>query len=264
MTRLMEHYSGLRWRQTPLPFTADLEGLDEANGVVKEFDPRKLPWYPTIFDQLQLGSCTANADNACVEADRNLDAGKKLPHISRLWTYYGERDLEGSLGQGDTGAYGSDGFKWLAKDGCLPESNMPYNIAKFQVPPTTSQYSLAKVHPFKKKTAVVAPSTANFHKVLGNKQFISFGFQVDANFEDQSAWTTGPGDDPNVMPTPTGDWIGGHQIVAVGFLEKYPYHLLCRNSWSAGWQKDGHFLFPIKTLCNRTICSDFTTIVRPL
>lgn len=260
--RLAEHFGGLRWREVPLPYTADLTGMEET--LVKEFDPRKELWYPDVFDQLALGSCTANADNAVVEADRNLDAGKKLDHISRLWTYYGERDLEGSLGQGDTGAFGSDGFKWLAKYGMLPESYWKYVISTFQKTPSKALYNDAMKVPFKKKTAVVMPSTANFHRVFSNKQFISFGFQVDRNFEEQQYWTETPGDDPNIMPTPTGEWIGGHQIVGIGFLEKYPLHILCRNSWNTTWQKDGHFLFPIKTLTNRSICSDFTTIVRPL
>lgn len=240
---------------------AELEGLS----AVKEYDPRKKPWYPHVKDQLQLGSCTANAANFNFEADHGQDVGKRFGALSRLWTYYQERSIEGSLGQGDTGAYGSDAFIAASTVGIVAETEVPYDISKFEVAPTPKQLADAKKHYLLKKQTKVVPQNATaIRKVLSNGQMISFGFTVYSSFERQ--WPTAPGDDPNIMPTPQpGEQVlGGHEINQVGFLEKYPDHILCVNSWSPGWQKDGHFLFPLKLLTNTRMCSDFRTIVRPL
>lgn len=241
---------------------ADLDGLDE---VVKEYDPRTNAWYPKVKDQLALGACTANAANFNFEADHGQDTGKRFAPLSRLFTYYGERKIEGSLGQGDTGAYGSDAFTVASTTGICSEAELPYNIDRFENTPTAKQYSEAKTHYLLKKNTVVVPQTAAaIRKVLGNGQMISFGFTVYSSFEGD--WAEAPGDDPNEMPVPkTGESVlGGHEINQVGFLEKFPDHILCVNSWGSGWQKDGHFLFPLKLLTNKRMCSDFRTIVRPL
>src|SRR5262245_47070394 len=49
---------------------------------------------PAVYDQGQLGSCTANAIGAAVEFDRKKQA---LPDFvpSRLFIYYNERAMEG-------------------------------------------------------------------------------------------------------------------------------------------------------------------------
>ena len=68
---------------------------------------------PRIFDQGQLGSCTANAVAAAIEYDWILDnaGGHVRPRPSRLFIYYCERMIEGSLGQGDTVLFGRDGLQ---------------------------------------------------------------------------------------------------------------------------------------------------------
>lgn len=236
---------------------ADLDGLT----VVKEYDPRKEAWYPHVKDQLKLGACTANAANFNFEADRGQDEKRRAPVLSRLWTYYYERSIEGSLGQGDTGAYGSDAFTVAGTDGIPEEKWWPYNISKFQNEPSAKAKSEATWF-LKKQTKVVPQNEAAIKKVLSNGQMISFGFTVYGSFEGD--WKESPGDDPNIMPNPSGKVLGGHEINQVGFLEKYPHHILCVNSWNLDWQKDGHFLFPITSLINKRMCSDFRTIVRPL
>lgn len=242
---------------------ANLAGLEET--LVKEYDPRKLSWFPHIKNQIDLGACTANAANFNFEADRGQDEKKRAPVLSRLWTYYYERSIEGSLGQGDTGAYGSDAFTVATVDGIPEERYWPYITSRFQLEPSPT----AKAHAtwfLKKQTKVVPQSPSAIHKVLSNKQIISFGFTVYSSFEDDSKWKEGKGDDPNIMPMPKpGEKVlGGHEINQVGFLEKFPDHILCANEWGTDWQKDGYFLFPIIGLQNKRMCSDFRTIVRPL
>src|SRR5437870_13626801 len=68
---------------------------------------------PPVYDQGQLGSCTANAIAGAVEFDQMKE---RLPQIfvpSRLFIYYNERVIEGSV-DSDSGAMLRDGIKTVA------------------------------------------------------------------------------------------------------------------------------------------------------
>src|SRR6476620_3051870 len=89
------------WKPS-LPDARDLRADVAGLTIADEVDPRGSHAMPLIFDQGQLGSCTANAVSAAVAYDYRLDnplARQGRP--SRLFIYYGERMIEGSLGQGD-------------------------------------------------------------------------------------------------------------------------------------------------------------------
>ena len=79
---------------------------------------------PPIFDQGELGSCTANAICALVGY---LDPGFLG---SRLFLYYNERKIENDI-QYDSGAYASDGINSLLTYGICSEQKWPYDITKF-------------------------------------------------------------------------------------------------------------------------------------
>src|SRR6188472_1657867 len=68
---------------------------------------------PPVYDQGQLGSCTGNAIGAAFQFDQRK---QKLPDFmpSRLFIYFGEREIEGSIGS-DSGAMIRDGLKVVAK-----------------------------------------------------------------------------------------------------------------------------------------------------
>ena len=236
-----------------LATAADTTGL----AVKPEVDPRNA--LPPIFDQGQLGSCTANATAAAFEYDAHLD-GRTTGRLSRLWIYYYERAIEGSLGQGDTGAFGSDAFKVASIDGICAETYWPYKIAKFQNEPSAKAKSEATYH-LTKPTHLVAQSESAFKRVLSNNQTIAFGFTVYESFEDDSRWSRGE------MPIPIkGESVlGGHEVLMVGYIKAAPGFMLCRNSWGTSWQElGGYFLFPTAELVKRSVCSDFRTIVRSL
>ncbi len=66
--------------------------------------------------------------------------------------------------------------------------------------------------------------------------------------------------------------LGGHEVLAVGYLRSEPEHVLVRNSWGSqqtnrtGWGLDGsgYFLMPWKMILDPNICADWTTIRRPV
>src|SRR5437016_11006671 len=88
------------------------------------------PQCPPVYDQGQLGSCTANAIGAAIQFDRMKQNLSPNFVPSRLFIYYNERVMEGTVST-DSGAQIRDGIKSVAKQGACPEPDWPYDIAKF-------------------------------------------------------------------------------------------------------------------------------------
>ena len=90
---------------------------------------------PPVYDQGELGSCTANAIGGAIEFDQMKQA---LPDVfvpSRLFIYYNERVIEGTVDD-DAGAMIRDGIKSVARQGAPHETVWPYTIAKFRTKPS--------------------------------------------------------------------------------------------------------------------------------
>lgn len=243
------------WRRSPedqRDKIADPSGLT----ILPEVDLRKGPM-PLVFDQGQLGSCTANAVAACLQYDLSLDRRAigqgNARRRSRLDIYYGERSLEGELGQGDTGAYGRDGFKFAQQTGVLLEERWAYDISTYEGPPPTGykRYKLGKPY------AAVQQDVDHIKAVLSNQQLVAFGFEVYSNFESTKTETTG------VVDMPQGGRLGGHEMVLVGYLQAHPGYFLARNSWGSSFGLGGYCLFPEQYLTDSSLASDLRTIVRP-
>src|SRR5579871_2128054 len=117
----------------------------KAAGVLpKSVDLRK--GCPPVYDQGQLGSCTANAIAAALEFDQRKQKLAQLFTPSRLFIYYNERVIEGSTSS-DSGAMLRDGIKAVASDGACPEPMWPYVESKFADCPAAACYKVGKTHP---------------------------------------------------------------------------------------------------------------------
>lgn len=235
---------------------ADATGLR----VLDEVDPRAD--MPMVYDQGQLGSCTANAIAAALEYECILD-DTHFGTPSRLFIYYMERLREGSV-TSDSGAYGRDGFKVLRKTGAPPEDLWPYDIEAFAEKPDEESYQAATehkiaeyVHPGLGARRTLIEREEAFKRLLSNRQTIAFGFTVYESFEE--SWS-----EQGVMPVPQkGESIlGGHEVLAVGYLSEYPEHALVRNSWGPNWGVDGYFLMPWRFLCDAQFSGDWRSIYR--
>jgi len=97
-----------------------------------------------VDDQGQLGSCTANALVGALEF-LELKDGAQFVDLSRLFVYYNERVIEGTVDQ-DSGAFIRDGIKSVAKQGVCTESEWPYKISRFTKKPSQGCYRTAKKH----------------------------------------------------------------------------------------------------------------------
>src|SRR5450759_5874805 len=98
---------------------------------------------PAVYNQGQIGSCTANAIAGAIEFDR---LKQKISDFvpSRLFIYYNERVIEGTV-RSDSGAMIRDGIKSVASLGVCPEPEWPYRIAKFANKPPARAYNDAKL-----------------------------------------------------------------------------------------------------------------------
>lgn len=252
MAELQQKIERYGWRPSlpdPRNLVADVSLLP----IYAERDPRSE--MEKCYDQLQLGSCTANAFAGAQEYNDILD-GDHRGTPSRLDIYYGERYYEGTLGQGDTGAYGHDAFKWARYHGTLPETDWPYDISRFEDKPPADSPDRRKIgyykHPYQ--------SEITFKRVLCNRQTIAFGFTVFESFESAEVASTG------IVPMPdlqNEQVLGGHEVLMVGYLKDEPAHALVRNSWGTGWGIDGYFLMPWSYILDPNLCSDFRTLYRP-
>jgi C1A family cysteine protease len=214
------------------------------------------PQCPAIYDQGQLGSCTANAIAAAIEFDQmKQHLGPPHPFTpSRLFIYYNERVIEHSVNS-DAGAQIRDGVKSVAKQGDCPESEWPYDPTKFAQQPPASV--------FRDATKYKAVSYARVNQTVTQlKGCLAAGFPIvlgftvyDSFMSDAVAQT---GDAP--MPDLTKEHVqGGHAVVAVGY-DDGPQRFIMRNSWGTGWGKQGYFTMPYAYLIDAQLASDFWQI----
>ena len=206
-----------------------------------------------IYDQGQLGSCTGNAIAAAIQFDR-LKQKRKPDFIpSRLFIYYNERAMEGTV-DSDSGAQIRDGIKSVAQLGDCPETEWPYNIAKFATKPTTACYRDA----IKYKAVLyqrLAQTVNQMKGCLASGYPFVFGFSVYESFEDPQVAKTG------VVPMPSSreKQLGGHAVLAVGY-DDAQQRFIVRNSWGSGWGMQGYFTMPYGYLMDDNLVADLWTI----
>lgn len=233
-----------------VPDLPDHRDLLYAGGGVKLPPSADLrPGMPPVYNQADIGSCTSNALAAALDYTRHK-AGEVFITPSRLFIYYNERVIEGTV-DSDAGAMGRDGIKSLAKQGAAPEKEWPYIVSKFADKPPAKVYADAVKFEVLTYKRIAHTQIAAIKAALAEGYPISFGFTAYDSFEGDAIAKTG------IMPMPakTESVVGGHEVVAVGYIESKQV-IICRNSWGKAWGDNGYFYMPYAYITSK-LASDF-------
>jgi C1A family cysteine protease len=211
------------------------------------------PGCPPVYDQGQLGSCTANAIGGALEFAQIKQKSKSPFTPSRLFIYYNERVIEHTV-DSDSGAQIRDGVKSVHKLGAPPETDWPYDINQFSQKPPEKAYTDAKNYQSILYQRVT-PTLGQLKGCLASGFPFVFGFTVYESFESQEMANTGH----LGMPGSGEKQLGGHAVLAVGYDDS-SQSFVVRNSWGADWGIKGYFTMPYPYLLQETLASDFWTI----
>jgi C1A family cysteine protease len=211
------------------------------------------PQCPPVYDQGQLGSCTANGIGAAIEFDQMKEKLKSVFVPSRLFIYYNERSMEGTVGT-DSGAQIRDGVKSVSKEGFCDEKLWPYDLAKFTDKPPAACFKAAKDHTATSYQRLVQ-NLAQMKGCLASGYPFVFGFTVYESFESAAVAKTGQ----VPMPASSEQVLGGHCVMAVGY-DDAQQRFIIRNSWGTTWGMKGYCTMPYPYLSQNDLSSDFWTI----
>lgn len=208
---------------------------------------------PAVYDQGQLGSCTANAISGAIQFDQKKQ-GLKTWVPSRLFIYYNERAIEGTVNS-DSGAQIRDGVKSVANLGVCPESEWPYDINEFTDKPTAKCFTDAKKCEAVGYQRLVSTDLNQLRGCIASGYPFVFGFTVYDAFESPHVAKTGVLN----MPGPKETVVGGHAVLAVGY-DDTSQRFTVRNSWGKDWGLKGYFTIPYSYLTSTNLADDFWTI----
>lgn len=213
---------------------------------------------PPVYDQGQLGSCTANAAGALfnfalMNKPGSYNPEAELYNPSRLFIYYFSRLLDGNTSE-DSGATLRNTFKAINLWGAPQEKVWDYDIMQFAEYPSDEAVQKGK------KFAAI-----KYHSVRQTRQDIvnalhsgfpvAFGFEVYSSFESSEVARTGK----VPMPSRFDALLGGHAVAIWGYRHEGDYFLV-RNSWGTDWGINGYFHMPAQYVCDPSLAFDFWTL----
>jgi len=210
------------------------------------------PKCPPIYNQYELGSCTANAMGGAFQFEQKKQ-GKEDFMPSRLFIYYNTRAIEGTI-DSDAGATLRNTMKALVDDGTCPEEKWSYIVSKFANKPTFCCYQIAKNNQVLQYLRVTHDLN-EIKQCLAQGHPIAFGMMLFESFMTQDVANSGNA----IMPLPNESAIGGHAVLAVGY-DNAKNCLIVRNSWGENWGDKGYFYLPYQYITTPNLAADFWTI----
>lgn len=222
------------------------------------------PAMPPVWDQGQLGSCTAHGTLAGF-LFAAAKCGANDPMLSRLMCYWLTRNIEGSVDQ-DSGGQIRDAIKATTL-GLAPETDWPYDIARFTEKPPTVAFTDGKANVDLGYQRVVVNGDA-IQACLSEGFPIVIGVSLDPDsFESALALRTGVVAKPKsaqdghcmaIVGIGTGaDWHAHGQFSAA---HKTTLYCKVRNSWGTSVYQRGYLLMPMSYVADPDLGSDYWTI----
>jgi C1A family cysteine protease len=191
---------------------------------------------PPLYDQYNLGSCTAQAISAAIQFDE-IKTRRPTEQPSALFIYWNTRAIEGTIGV-DCGCSIRNAMKSINEYGHCEESQWPYVVSKFKQKPPQACYEYAKNH-----RSLIYESVAHdlnaIREVLAAGFPVIFGMMIHPPVESAQTAQTGVVG----MPGPHDQPLGGHAVLAIGYDDDARLFLV-RNSWGPHWGAQGNALLP--------------------
>lgn len=209
--------------------------------------------FPPVYDQGNMNCCTGNAIAGAIEFDEIKQGIKGRFVPSRLFIYYNERAMEGTVDK-DAGGQIRDGIKSIARQGAPPETLWKYDKKMLKLKPVSKAYSQALRY-----------KTVSYYRMMHNPEELKsclasgfpfvFGIQVYASFLGQEVANTGV-----VQMPKKGEKVAGlHAVVACGYDDSSK-RFIGRNSFGTDWGMNGYFTIPDAYLLDPKIAHDFWTL----
>lgn len=221
-----------------------------------------------VYDQGDLGSCTANAGVSLYEAFENHAFGSYSP-ASRLFLYKATRNL--MMLTGDSGAEIRSTMGTMAMIGIAPERYWTYQINDFDVEPPTFVYATANGYKVKQYVKLDPPQNTPDDSLYQIKAALNshipsmFGFNCYPEIRNVGSDGNIPYPDKKIDST-----IGGHAVMICGYDDnriiptadgsKTAGAFQIKNSWGLDWGDHGYGWLPYNYLLNNE-AGDVWTIV---
>lgn len=201
-----------------------------------------------VYDQGEIGSCTANALCSVLVKDNP----KLVP--SRLFLYYNERILDGDVDE-DSGSTLTQGINALVHYGICAEGYWPYDTSRVLSAPTQKAYKNGRLTRISGYQHVVQDLAHMKAALAGNTPFV-VGIQVYSSFESMTTASTGSVRYPDVGNE---EYLGGHALLVVGYYDRTEMFIV-RNSWGRDWGDKGYCYIPYRYLLDTELTSDLWCI----
>lgn len=236
------------------PDERDLEFISELEQtralLPNKVDLRKQ--MPPIYFQGSIGSCTAHAIGGVFEYC--MKKQKKVSFMpSRLFIYYNERELEGTV-KIDNGAEIRSGMKVSKKYGFCNERLWPYDGEgkTFVKKPSDDCYKEGLNHQLLTYQKIRQNAHALKASLAEGYPFV-FGSELYESIYDVGKDGLIP------MPKPKVKHVGGHAMACVGYDDKKKAFII-RNSWDTEWGDKGYGYMPYDYLTDPSLSDSIWTM----
>lgn len=258
----------LNWKRD-LPSLGDKKYAMHVESASKVVYPSKVDLRPLdapVFDQGEIGSCSANAGAGAAEflelqemrakaaVGQELFDPKTFAIMSRLYLYYNERVLDGDVSQ-DAGSTLRSCMLAIQNYGMCKESTWPYGPNWLYKRPSAFAYNEGKAH--KETHHYRLQNLEDMKRCLMHGFPFVFGIAVYDSFLSEEVAANG------VVPMPNPDYEamqGGHALLCVGYDDAMGVFIF-KNSWGQ-WADKGYGYLPYAYMTNPELAADFWTLRR--
>ena len=189
-----------------------------------------------IEDQGDLGSCVGSSVVSAYELMTKISRPEQFQDLSKLYTYYHARLLEGSENYDEGVYYIRNAIKGIHKFGVCQEKLWMYDTNKVLTQPELECYVDAWPRKIDSYNSIY--SIGDMLEVLHLKIPIVLGLTVFDNFSYLKQTNS-----VVIAPKGASNYFGGHAVTLVGYSRPSKW-FIAKNSYGEAWGDKGYFYIP--------------------